>query len=177
METYSSLNKAGVTLRLTLNINVYYGAQAPKLSRILGCTIPEAERYIESFWSGNKGVKYIIDDLEKQYKKNKFIVGLDGRKLQIRQKYKLLNTLIQSSAAIVFKRWGLIANERLRAAGNHCRQIIAYHDEYCYRCNPDHLEESKQIILDSAIDAGKYYNLYVPIAADCKVGANWAEVH
>lgn len=63
------------------------------------------------------------------------------------------------------------------AAGNHCRQIIAYHDEYVYRCEPDYLEDSKQIILDSAIDAGKYYNLYVPIAADCKVGANWAEVH
>ena len=156
---------------------MYYGARAAKLSRILGCTVEEAEKYIESFWSGNLGVKLIIEYLEKFYKKHKYIVGLDGRKLEVRAEYKLLNTLIQSSAAVIFKRWSVIAVDRLEAQGLDCKQIIGYHDENQYRCLQDHEPLAKEIISQSAIDSGIYYNLYTPISCDVKSGANWSQTH
>lgn len=156
---------------------IFYGARAPKLAGICNCSTRQAEEYIKNFWEGNQGVKDTVDYIERYYKKYGFIKGLDGRKLMIRAKYKLLNSLIQTAAGIIFKRWGIIANKKLRDAGLDCKQIIAYHDEFDYRCHPDSQEESIRIIKESAVEAGEYYNLNVPITVDVKVGASWAEVH
>lgn len=67
----------------------------------------------------------LVEYLKKYYKKYGFIKGLDGRKLFIRAEYKLLNSLIQSTAAILFKRWGVICNETLRKNNLDCKQVIA----------------------------------------------------
>lgn len=156
---------------------IFFGAQAPKLASIIGCSTKKAQVYIDNFWEGNKGVYLLVEYLKKYYKKYGFIRGLDGRKLKVRAEYKLLNTLIQSAAAIVFKRWGVIANPLIRQADLDCHQIIAYHDEYDYRCLPEHEEEASKIIKQSAIDAGRFYNMKVPITVDVANGMSWADVH
>ena len=156
---------------------VFYGARAPKVAQIVGCSTKEAQKYLDKFWNGTRGVAKLIERLQAYYKKHGFIKGLDGRKLMIRAEYKLLNSLIQSAAAIVFKAWGVIANERLREEGVRCDQIIAYHDEFDYRCHPEDVDKATQIIKESAIAAGELFNLNVPITVDVKVGMSWAEVH
>lgn len=156
---------------------IFFGAQAPRLAEICKCSEAEAQAYIDKFWEGNYGVALLVESLEKFYKKNKYIVGLDGRKLKIRAAYKLLNTLIQGSAGIVFKRWGQIVNRKFEEEGIDCSQIIAYHDEFDYRCHPDCQERAIQIIEESAIEAGIYYGMKVPITTTVKVGRNWAQVH
>lgn len=85
----------------------------------------QAEKYIENFWEGNKGIKLLVDYLVQYYKKYGFIKGLDGRKIFIRAEYKLLNSLVQSAAAIVFKRWGVMCNKELIEKKIDCKQIIA----------------------------------------------------
>lgn len=156
---------------------LFYGAGVSKLADIIGCSTSKAKKHLESFWKGNQGVYDLVKGLEEQYKHYGFIVGLDGRKLHIRHDYKLLNSLIQSAAGIVWKRWGVIANERLRATGLDCPQVIAYHDEYEYDCDELEVPLAIPIIKTAAVDAGRYYNLSVPITVDIKVGKNWAEVH
>ena len=161
-----------------MNINVYYGARAPKLSRILGCTVAEAEVYIDNFWSGNQGVKLVIDYLEKFYKKHKYIVGLDNRKMMVRAEYKLLNTAIQGTAALIFKMWGINVNRMLREQPDiYCRQILEYHDEYGFRCNNKDLDVAVPIIKKGANMVQEQLSLITPIDCDVKVGMNWAEVH
>lgn len=156
---------------------IFFGARAPKLASIIGCTVEKAEEFIVAFWSGNLGVKLLVDFLEKFFKKNKYIVGIDGRKLQIRQAYKLLNSLIQGSAAIVFKKWATLANERLLEAGLDCKQIIAYHDEVSYRCLDRDVEQACVIIEQACKDAGTLLGMKVPVTTKCAVGMNWGEVH
>jgi DNA polymerase-1 len=156
---------------------IFFGAQATKLASIIGCTVKKAQVYIDNFWEGNRGVYDLVEYLKKYYKKYGFIRGLDGRKLKVRAEYKLLNTLIQSAAAIVFKRWGVIAMPRLREAGLDCKQIIAYHDEYDYRCLPTDEAGASRIIKKAAIDAGRFYHMKVPITVDVKRGMSWADVH
>jgi DNA polymerase I-like protein with 3'-5' exonuclease and polymerase domains len=129
------------------------------------------------FWDGTPGVYKLIKSLESYHMKHKFIRGLDNRKIHIRAKYKLLNSLIQSAAAIIFKTWGVMAMRGILTAGLDCKQIIAYHDEYEYRCHKSCVEEASRIIKEAALDAGKYYKLSVPITTDIKVGRNWAMVH
>lgn len=156
---------------------IFFGAQAAKLASIIGCSLKEAQMHIDNFWDGNRGVYEIVQYLIKYYKKYGYIRGLDGRKLFVRAEYKLLNILIQSAAAIVFKMWGVLANRKLRALEVDCQQIIAYHDEFDYRCHPDCVDLATSIIKAAAIEAGEYFNIKVPITVDVKVGMNWAEVH
>lgn len=156
---------------------IFYGARAPKLAGICKCSTKQAEVYIRNFWEGNKGVKLLVDYLERYYDKYGFIKGLDGRKTFIRAKYKLLNSLIQTAAGIVFKRWDTLCQPELRRNEVDCRKIITYHDEDDFRCHPDHVEAAIPIIKDTAIEAGQSFNMTVPITVDVKIGHNWAEVH
>lgn len=156
---------------------VFYGARAPKVATIVGCSVRKAQKLLDVFWSGTRGVYDCIQALEAQFDKYGFITGLDGRKLKVRAKYKLFNTLIQSAAAIIFKQWGVFTNIELRRQDVDCLQIIAYHDEFEYDCHKDHVDLASKIIKSAAKDAGESYNLYTPITVDVKVGRNWAEVH
>ena len=156
---------------------LFYGAGVAKLAAIIGCSAHKAKQHLENFWQGNKGVYLLVEELKKQYQHYGFIVGLDGRKFFIRQDYKLLNSLIQGGAGIIWKRWGVLANQRLVQTCLDCHQVIAYHDEYEYDCDEIEVPLAVPIIKTAALDAGKYYNLTVPITADVKVGQNWAQVH
>lgn len=156
---------------------LFYGARAPKLARIIGCSVEEAEQYIENFWSGNQGVRLVVEYLEKFYKKHKYIVGLDGRKMQIRQEYKLLNSAIQGTAALIFKMWGINVNRMLADNPIYCKQMLEYHDEYGYRVHQDDTEEARRIVSLGANMVQDQLKLLPPIDADCKIGMCWADVH
>ena len=58
-----------------------------------------------------------------------------------------------------------------------CSQLAFIHDELQYECHPDHANDLKLRLEIAALEAGEYYNLRIPIAAEGKIGANWAEVH
>lgn len=156
---------------------VYYGAKAAKVSSILGCSVHTAEGYLKRFWDATPGVRDLVKSLEQTYSMKGYIKGLDGRRLLVRAKYKLLNTLIQSGAAIIWKVWGIETNKNLSLRGIYCKQIIAYHDEYEYRCSSSAVQQAIGIIQSAAANSGIHFNLTVPIEADVKVGQNWAEVH
>lgn len=141
------------------------------------CSPAKANKLITNFWEGNKGLRILKENLENYYNEYGFIKGLDGRKVFIRQDYKLLNSLVQTAAGIVFKEWSNLAEQRLRDSGNTARGIIRYHDEVDYRCCPDDVPEAISIIEEACSDAGINLNLRVPVKTDCKVGFNWAEVH
>lgn len=158
-------------------MNVFYGARAPKIAAICKCSAAKAQKLIDTFWEGNKGVKDLVDYLERYYDKYGFIKGLDGRKTFIRAKYKLLNSLIQTAAGIVFKKWDVLCQQSLRENNIGCKKVISYHDELDFRCDKDHVESATKIIKNTAILAGEYFKLHTPITVDVKVGANWAEVH
>ena len=177
METYSSSLENGSRVANSIERNVFYGAGVAKLAAIIGCNSSKAKKILNDFWNGNPGVRDLKESLEEQYRHYGFIVGLDGRKIHIRQDYKLLNSLIQSAAGIVWKKWGVLANQRLRETCLDCHQVIAYHDEYEYDCAELEVPLASQIIGTAAVDAGNYFGLKVPVTADIKVGKNWAEVH
>lgn len=177
METYSSSLENGLSLANSVEQHVFYGAGVSKLASIVGCSQSKAQRLLKDFWEGNKGVYDLVESLKKQYKQYGCIVGIDGRRIFVRQDYKVLNSLIQTTAGIIWKRWGVLANQRLREALLNCPQIIAYHDEYEYECPEIEVPLAIPIITTAATDAGRYYRMTVPIAASVKVGMNWAEVH
>ena len=106
---------------------------------------------------------------------NGYLLACDGRRVLVDSPHKGLNYLLQCSAGIIAKRWMVIANDQLQPF--HTNQLAFIHDELQYECNPKYTEEVKQQLENSAVNAGVYYKLRCPIAAEAKSGNNWSEVH
>ena len=102
------------------------------------------------------------------------ILAIDGRKIFVDSQHKALNYLLQCSAGIVAKRWLYITHENLPPTAH---QLAFVHDELQYECKEEDVEDLKFLLELSAAQAGEYYSLRVPIAAESKSGATWAEVH
>jgi len=51
------------------------------------------------------------------------------------------------------------------------------HDEIQFECDPQHVDALRTSLVRSAEEAGRYYNLRIPIAAEAQQGDNWSEVH
>ena len=102
------------------------------------------------------------------------IMAIDGRKIYVDSTHKALNYLLQCSAGVIAKRWLLITHENLPPTAH---QLAFVHDELQYECNKEDVEDLKFLLELSAAQAGEYYNLRIPIAAEAKSGATWAEVH
>ena len=160
-----------------ITYSLIYGTGIAALALSLGISHKKAKELYNYFWESNEGLGKLKKALEKYYKHYGFLKGIDGRQLRVRHEYKLLNNLFQSNAAIIFKKWGTLANRRLREDGLDCQQIISYHDEYQYRCHEEHAECSIGIINQAAIDAGLHFNVRPPILTDTKVGMNWKDCH
>ena len=106
---------------------------------------------------------------------NGWLMACDGRRVLVDSPHKGLNYLLQCGAGIVAKRWMVIANNKLKPF--HTKQLAFIHDELQFECDPKYTDEVKLTLENSAVDAGVYYKLRCPIAAESKSGYNWSEVH
>ena len=105
------------------------------------------------------------------------ILAIDGRKIYVDSTHKALNYLLQCSAGVIAKRWLQITHDHTKEMGLRCHQLAFIHDELQYESHPEHVDDLKSLLVLSAAESGEYYNLRIPIAAEAKSGATWAEVH
>tara|TARA_B100000530_G_scaffold282644_1_gene196467 strand:+ start:196 stop:849 length:654 start_codon:yes stop_codon:yes gene_type:complete len=106
-----------------------------------------------------------------------FVKAIDGRKIPLDSQHKALNFLLQGSAAALAKRWLVLNQETINQTNICCSQLAFVHDELQFECDPKHAEDLSTSLVYSAAAAGEFYNLRIPIAAEAKIGGNWAEVH
>ena len=119
------------------------------------------------------GLKQLLEAVHKASERG-FLHGLDHRRILVDSKHKSVNYLIQGSSAVLAKRWMVLANENLPKTA---RQLAFIHDELQFEVESQEVEDLKFLLELSAVQAGEYYNLRCPLAAESKSGANWAEVH
>jgi len=119
------------------------------------------------------GLKELLEAVHKASKRG-YVLGIDKRKILVDSTHKSLNYLLQGSAAIIAKRWLLIANENLP---KNAHQLAFVHDELQFECKEEEVEDLKFLLELSAVQAGEYYKMRCPVAAESKDGATWADVH
>ena len=68
----------------------------------------------------------------------------------------------------------VLANENLQP---NTHQLAFVHDELQFEAEEKDVKDLMFNLELSAVRAGEYYNLRIPIAAEAKSGSNWAEVH
>jgi DNA polymerase I-like protein with 3'-5' exonuclease and polymerase domains len=127
----------------------------------------------EAYVAAIPGLKEFLEAVHKSSERG-FLYGLDHRRIIVDSRHKSLNFLLQGSAAIIAKKWMVLAHEK-RPKSSH--QLAFIHDELQYECHPSDAEELKQTLEESAKAAGESYELRLPIAATAKSGETWADVH
>ena len=171
----------GVTRRQvkTISYAFLYGAGNLKLGYTYDKSLSENEakkkgkEIREAYVAAIPGLKELLEAVHKASKRG-YVRGLDNRHILCDSRHKSLNYLIQGSSAIIAKRWMVLANKHLP---KNASQLAFIHDELQYECKPEDVGYLKGCLESTAIQAGEYYKLRCPIAAEAKSGATWADVH
>jgi len=119
------------------------------------------------------GLSQLLSDI-KQAAQRGYIKSIDSRKIALESDHVALNYLLQSGAGVIAKRWMLINHE---ATKHISHQLAFIHDELQFETKEEHKQTLMTSLEDSARQAGEYYNLRCPIAAEAKTGQNWQQVH
>ena len=177
-------DKIGITRRAvkTVTYAFLYGASATRIGKSYDKQLSDnkaaakGKEIRDAFIKAIPGLSELLSAVKKRATTGK-ILAIDGRSLLVDSPHKALNFLLQGSAATIAKRWLLIADETIKQAGLHAHQLAFIHDEIQYECAPKHIDDMRFTLEHSAVRAGEYYNLRVPIAAEAKSGRDWSEVH
>ena len=105
------------------------------------------------------------------------IRAIDKRQIIVDKEHKALNCLLQGSAAVIAKRWLLLTDHNLRMSMFNHERYAFVHDEQVLGAPHLIAHDVAEVCKLSALQAGEYYNIRLPIEADAQVGDNWHEVH
>lgn len=130
-----------------------------------------------SFVDAVPGLDRLIKALTAKVKLTGGVKAIDGRFIRVDSEHKGLNYLLQSGAGVVAKRWMVNVPRFIEVKGLHSKQLAFIHDELQFTCAPADAHDLSEALIESAFQAGLHYNLRIPIAAEAKIGNNWAEVH
>ena len=174
-------NKIGVSRKLvkTISYAFLYGAGDQKLGLSYDKQLsPEkakkkGKEIRKAYIDAIPGLEKLLEGVHKASEKG-FVRGIDKRKILVDSKHKSLNYLIQGSSAVLAKKWMLLTHENLPP---NARQLAFVHDELQFECKKEEVDDLKFLLELSAVQAGEYYNLRCPIAAESKSGSTWADVH
>ena len=119
------------------------------------------------------GLKELLEGVHKASERG-YVYGLDHRRILVDSRHKSLNYLLQGSSAVLAKRWMVLAHEHLPKTA---RQLAFVHDELQFEAESQEVDDLKFLLELTAAQAGEYYKMRCPVAAESKSGTTWADVH
>ena len=156
-----------------------YGAGINKLAEVTSLGKKEVAKVKERFLKENHGLHKLIGLVKDTAEDRGYLLGLDKRKLSIRSPHRALNVLLQSSGAICSKQWLVEFDKQIKAKGlrDRVQQVAWIHDEIQIETDKELAEEVGQLAVSAIEDAGKAFNLRVPITGEYRIGRTWADTH
>jgi DNA polymerase I-like protein with 3'-5' exonuclease and polymerase domains len=166
---------------------ILYGGGARKTGSIILPEGTEDQQYkkgketIDTFYKNLPAIKKLKDDIDKALSKRDYLIGIDGRQLQIRSKHSALNQLLQSTGAISVKKATVMLYQNMIERGLEFGKDWGYvaniHDEYQALVRPEYVDLFKELAIDSFKKSGEYFQLKCPLTGEAKSGRNWMETH
>jgi len=153
-----------------------YGAGDEKLGKVVGGNSKDGKRAREHFFDNKPSFKSLRDRVQRAATK-KYLKGLDGRKLYIRNNHAALNTLLQGAGSIVMKKGLSLLANRLELSMTPFKFVANIHDEWQIEVTECRANKVGSLAVESIIDAGKHFNLRCPLDGEYKIGRNWSETH
>lgn len=167
-----------------VNFGIVYGISGFGLSRDLGITKKEAEKYIGDYFETYPKVKEFMDEMVRQGKKMGYVSSLFGRRRPIPELASknfmqrqfgeriAMNSPIQGTAADIIKIAMVRVGRRLKEGEYRSRLILQIHDELLIETHVDEIRQVTDILHEEMVHACE---LRVPLIADVKQGETWYE--
>jgi len=174
-------------LAKTLIYAVLYGGGPNRIGSILDSSLNQEDRQnigretIDTFYKNLPAIKKLRDKVDEKVMQRGYLIGIDGRHLQIRSRHSALNQLLQSTGSLCVKKATCILYKDLK--NNHLRWGIHYafvahiHDEIQALVKPQHVSLYKKLAVDCFRKSGEYFNLRCPLTGEVNEGKNWMETH
>lgn len=185
-ENESFVMRQGECITITGNC-ILYGGGAKKTGSVINPNLDEFEQSrlgrstIETFYKNLPAIKELKDKIDERIDTKGYLVGIDGRRLQIRSRHSALNQLLQSTGAVSVKKATIILYQDLHEAGLKWGEDFAFvahiHDEIQSLVRPHHVERYKESAIDSFRKSGEFFKLRCPFTGEAREGKNWMETH
>jgi DNA polymerase I-like protein with 3'-5' exonuclease and polymerase domains len=182
-----TIDKATRDLSKRLIYCILYGGGAKKTGSIICPEGSEHKQYkegkktIDTFYSNLPAIKQLKDAIDKKITDRGYLIGIDGRRLQIRSRHSALNQLLQSTGAIAVKKATTILYDDMISRGLEFGKdwgfVAHVHDEYQALVKPEYVDLYKELAIDSFRKSGEYFKLRCPLTGEARVGQNWMETH
>lgn len=172
---------------------IIYGCSDAKLAKVLGIPIEKGKDALNAFWTANPALKTLKDLLEKFWIEKgdqKWILGIDGRRLYSRSKHSLINLLFQNAGANIMDYALLLLHNkfgplRIDKYGRPyylykekvVRRVGYWHDETEFEAEDSIAHEISEIEEWAMMQAGKLLGVNIELKGESKIGNNWCETH
>ena len=139
----------------------------------------KGQRLKDKFMQNNLAVASLKEAVEDKAITQKFLRGLDGRRLYVRSKHSSLNLLLQSAGALIMKKALTIAYEKLKnsEANGLYKFVNNVHDEFQIETHKEVAELVGQLVVESIREVQVAFNLNCPLDGEAKIGKTWADTH
>jgi len=153
-----------------------YGAGDEKLGKVVGGSTADGKRARQYFFDNKPTFKSLRDRVQRASAK-KYLKGLDGRKLYVRNQHSALNTLLQGAGAIIMKKALVLLDDVLKLNSVEYKFVANIHDEWQIEVKESQADFIGRLAVESIIKSGEYFNLRCPLDGEYKIGGNWSETH
>jgi len=181
------IEKATRDLSKRLIYCILYGGGAKKTGSIVVPNESEQTQYeigkktIDTFYKNLPAIKQLKDLIDKRITERGYLIGIDGRRLQIRSRHSALNQLLQSTGAVLMKKATCILYNDLEMQGLKHNQdwgfCVFCHDEWQILTRPQHADIVAAVSVKAIEKAAKYFNLKCPFTGEYRIGQNWEQTH
>ena len=166
----------------TVNFGVMYGMGPPALSRQLGITQEQAEKFIENYFRRYEGVAKMMeqtiedsrrgDPLKTMLGRRRFLPNLrsQNRGLRFEAERIAKNSPIQGTAADILKMAMVTLGQGEVVPG--ATMVLTVHDELLFEVPKERADLAKSRVKEAMEGAMK---LDVPLTVDVGAGENWAK--
>ena len=132
------------------------------------------------FSEGITGYGALQESLADKIAKRGYVKGLDGRMIPLRKEHAALNTLIQSSGAILCKQWGVDAYASIEYEIEPGRDFFFcawVHDEYQVAVRDRFADFVGKTLVECAQAAGVPFDFKIRLDSEYVIGDSWADTH
>ena len=167
-----------------VNFGIVYGIGAFSLSKDIGVTVREAQKYIDNYLARFSAIDSYMKKTIDQAKADGYVSTLEGRRRYLPElaasnfntrsfgERVARNAPIQGTAADIIKIAMVRVDERLKREGLEARLILQVHDELIVEAPAF---ESMQVAMLLQEEMENAVQLTVPLTAEASMGETWYE--
>lgn len=137
----------------------------------MNVTYEEAKKMYNAYWNLFTGIRELVQKLEKQLTKDKFIVNPFGYRLTT-EPHKAYNAMIQSTASGVLD----VFCYKFFALAPWAKFVAMIHDEVIYQVEDGRLDEVRAIQEDCVVSLNKDLKFRVPMRLGFTAAKTFAEI-